>query len=311
MVDFLSDSEKIIVQPHNFPDPDAIASAFGLQYLLKKQGKQSTIVYEGFLQRDVIKVFTKELGIEIFHMNDCEMSENDQIIIVDGCKGNKNVRDLIGDEVAIIDHHLNNDQEDVEFCDIRSDYGACSTIIASYYEELGIKIPKEVATAFLIGIYIDTNNFLRHVSKYDLEAHRQCFEIADTRFVSRVVRNKITKNDLVFFEYLSKNIQYFGKMAFCFFEQGCDQNLLGILGDYALSMLEVEFVVLCARNKSTIIFSLRNESQQWNASNILQEVLEGIGFGGGHFDMAGGIIEDLKYFNKASIIKSFQKSLGL
>ena len=37
----------VFIQTHNFPDPDAIASAYGLQYLLHSRGLESTIIYKG------------------------------------------------------------------------------------------------------------------------------------------------------------------------------------------------------------------------------------------------------------------------
>ena len=40
-------NDKVYIQTHNFPDPDAIASAYGLQQLLGSQGVVSTICYEG------------------------------------------------------------------------------------------------------------------------------------------------------------------------------------------------------------------------------------------------------------------------
>ena len=39
--------KHVYIQTHNFPDPDAIASAFGLQELLKYCGIESTICYKG------------------------------------------------------------------------------------------------------------------------------------------------------------------------------------------------------------------------------------------------------------------------
>ena len=35
--------KHVYIQTHNFPDPDAIASAYGLQELLKSRGIASTI----------------------------------------------------------------------------------------------------------------------------------------------------------------------------------------------------------------------------------------------------------------------------
>lgn len=39
--------KHIFIQTHNFPDPDAIASAYGLKVLLEKRGVQATICYKG------------------------------------------------------------------------------------------------------------------------------------------------------------------------------------------------------------------------------------------------------------------------
>ena len=41
----------VYIQTHNFPDPDAIASAFGLQELLKLRGIHATICYKGKIDR--------------------------------------------------------------------------------------------------------------------------------------------------------------------------------------------------------------------------------------------------------------------
>jgi hypothetical protein len=88
-------------------------------------------------------------------------------------------------------------------------------------------------------------------------------------------------------------VQITDGVAFCWFPDGCNQNLLGILGDFFISLEEAEFVALCARNTDVINVSARSQKEGWNASQIVQAALSGIGFGGGHGDMAGGIIREL------------------
>ena len=39
--------KHIFIQTHNFPDPDAIASAYGLKVLLEKKGIGKKIFYKG------------------------------------------------------------------------------------------------------------------------------------------------------------------------------------------------------------------------------------------------------------------------
>jgi len=306
LLDKLRGEEYIFIQTHNYPDHDSVASAFGLQYLFSRLGIRAHLVYEGDIQRDSLVQMIRELSIDIRPCSEYSMNENHKIVIVDGCKGNKNVTDLIGDEVAVIDHHQVEKPDDVPFADIRSSYGACSTVIFSYYEKFGIDVPRNVATAMMIGINMDTALLTRGVSSYDIEAYADLYTISDIRLQNSILRNYIQSKDLSFYRYAIDNIKIGDEIAFCYFPDGCNQNLLGILGDFFLALDEVEFVILCAKNGSSINFSLRNEKKGWNAARAIQDALRGIGFGGGHADMAGGIVPDAHNFNVDEMLARFR-----
>ena len=68
--------------------------------------------------------------------------------------------------------------------------------------------------------------------------------------------------------------------------------------------------MLCARNRGVINISVRSEREEWNASRVVQAALQGIGFGGGHADMAGGIIADPQAVDGPSLRDIFRKALG-
>lgn len=280
----------MFVQTHDFPDHDAIASAFGLQGVLAGAGVPSRIVYAGDLQRDSLRRMIRDLGIEAAPAASLAIGAQDPIVIVDGCKGSKNVTDLPGDEVAVIDHHDVKSPEAVAFVDIRPDRGACATLIHGYWVEAGAPIPAAVATALMIGINMDTALLTRQVSRDDIQAYADLYTLADVRLENSILRNSIQTKDLAFYRHALENVQISDRVAFCWFPAGCNQNLLGILGDFFISLEEAEFVVLCARNAGVINISVRNEREGVNASRVVQKALDGIGFGGGHADMAGGII---------------------
>ena len=301
----------VYIQTHNYPDHDAVASAFGLQHLLRELGTASHIVYEGEIQSGSLLTMIEELSIDIHHIGDHNLTEASKIIIVDGCKGNKNVTDLIGDEIAIIDHHQAKSPEDVPFSDIRPDYGACSTLIYGYYRDLNISVPRMVATALMIGINMDTSLLTRGVSKEDIRAYADLYTLSDLRLQNSILRNYIQTRDLSFYRYAIDHVEINDNAAFCFFSDGCNQNLMGILGDFFLSLEEVEFVALCAKNSESINFSVRSERNEWDASFIIQELLKGIGFGGGHGDMAGGIVKDSNLFDYQSFKMKCRTLLGL
>lgn len=301
----------IFIQPHDYPDPDAIASAYALQVLLGIHGVKAHLVYEGEIQRDSLKIMINDLGIHCAKPQDYEMAQLHKIIIVDGAKGNKNVTNLIAEEIAVIDHHDVIAPEKVAFMDIRSDYGSCCALVYSYYKELDLLPPKNVASALLIGLNTDTARLTRKVSHADFVAFSELFKLADIEYVNFLLRNNIELADLEFFRHTLRSVHIQKFLAFCYFPEGCSQNLLGILGDFLLSLGEVNFVFLCARNQDRINFSLRNEIPQKSASRTIQAVLEGIGTGGGHADMAGGMMMDLSKFNKEEILGRLTTLLGV
>ncbi len=309
LADMLKDEGLVYIQTHNFPDHDAVASAYALRFLLAQRGVSSALIHEGDIQRDSLLLLIGELNITIKHSSEYSITESDKIIIVDGCKGNKNVTDLIGDEVAVIDHHEIGPgavPDDVQYRDIRPQYGACSTIIYSYYRDLDLEMPQTISTALMTGLLVDTALLTRGVSEEDVIAYSNLYRTSDIPFVNAVLRNNIQQKDLTFYKRALEKMRIQDRFAFCYFEDGCNQNLLGIIGDFFLSLNEVDFVLLCARNMNSINFSLRSEVRKWNAAMIIQDILKDIGFGGGHSDMAGGIIKDTKDFSEEEF---FQKTL--
>lgn len=290
--------ERVFIQTHNFPDPDAVASAYGLQQLLKLKNLNSFIIYDGMIERTALLKMIEDLEIDIQPMTNYDLAEKDLILIVDGCKRNTNVTDLAGEEIAVIDHHPVQTPDDVDFVDIRPDAGSCSSIITSYYRELKLPIPTSAATAMMTGLLRDTDSMTRSVSSLDVEAYGELFMSADYDKVSSLVLNNISLQDLIYYDYLIRNMKREGDLGFCVIKEGCNQNLLGILGDFLLSLEEIKFTALFAMNSHGINISFRNEKPETNAADVMKEIVNAIGTGGGHRHMAGGVLYDKRDFDE-------------
>lgn len=139
LAELLKDApDEIFIQPHNVPDPDAIASSFGLQYLLGRKGINTVIVYENEVEKANSVKMLELFGIEM-HLAQtvATLGEEDWTVLVDVQKDNSNVTDLVTDEVAVIDHHEYSGNKGYRFEDVRPEIGACSSIITEYF----LKIP--------------------------------------------------------------------------------------------------------------------------------------------------------------------------
>lgn len=295
------ESATLYIQTHDFPDHDAISTAFGLQKLLEKAGIFAQIVYEGELTRDSLVRMIRECGIIAVPADEVRFHEDDRVIVVDGCTGNKNVTDIVGREIAVIDHHRIVSEPVSEFADIRSNYGACATIIYEYYLEAGVAISKEIATALMIGLNIDTALLTRGAIQNDVDAYASLFKVADVPLVYSILLNNIEMDDLRYYDYALHNAKIDGRTAFCYYPDGCSQNLLGILGDFYLSLKEIDLTVFCAKNGNSVNFSVRSERKENPASVLVAKLLDGIGYGGGHAHMAGGLVPDAAKFEETTI----------
>lgn len=310
LISLLKGGQKVYIQPHDFPDHDAIASAFGLQQLLRVFGIEASIIYAGTIQRESLRHFIEKLSIPAHHFTRADPEEDSKIVIVDGCKGNKNVLDLPGVEVGVIDHHKNDKPDDVPFTDIREEYGSCASIIEEYYHDMDVPVSEDTATALLTGIIMDTAKLTRKVTDHDLAAYARLHKRADRDYVNTLSRNNIQSDDLVYFKQLINTVVLREDVAFAFFPEGCSQNLLGIMGDFMLSVDSVHFVLLCAQNGDNIILSLRNEIPGVDASMVIRSIIQQKGFAGGHPDMAGGIIKEPEVFDEKELFADLLESLG-
>lgn len=284
---------RVFLQTHNFPDPDAISSAFGLQQYLKYYGVDSTICYVGSIDRFNTRRMMDTFGIEIFSYDDVvDMQSEDYIVHVDCQKPNANTTDLPGDEVACVDHHpIFIETEDYQYKDIRIT-GACASIVASYYKTTDTPIDRLVATCLAYGIKMDTDDLIRGVTQLDLDMMSYLFQHADWTLLSSMYNSTIEFQDLSAYGAAIENVEVFGDVGFSYIPFECPNSLVAIISDFILSLDVVDLAVVFSVNSSGIKFSVRSEKKNVDAGKLVRSALEGYGSGGGHAAMAGGFISN-------------------
>lgn len=280
----------VYIQTHNFPDPDAIASAFGLQQFLHFHGIQATLCYDGKIDRLSAKKMLDTFGITMYSKNDIsDMEGKDLIVLIDSQKLNKNVTDLVGDEVACIDHHPTFVPMEYHYQDIRM-VGACASLIAEYYVRSGNTPDRNVATALLYGIKMDTLQFTRGVTPLDIEMFGFLFPLCDQEVLADLERNNMEFSDLKAYGEAIERIELYDKIGFSCIPFSCPDALIAILSDFILALIEVEVAVVFSFREDGIKLSVRSEDPDIHAGDLLHEALKGLGSGGGHAVMGGGLI---------------------
>lgn len=200
--------KHVYIQTHNFPDPDAIASAFGLQELLKLRGIHATICYKGKIDRYSTDKLREILDIRLVNIEniDSELTEDDEVILIDAQKGNSNIIDMTGDEIICIDHHPVYEKTEYRFTDIRPGVGACASIIAQYFFENEIPMDQRIATALTFGIRMDTQKLSRGVCKMDMEMIWRMFDLCDQDMIYLLENSTLYFEDLM--AYSKANLKH-------------------------------------------------------------------------------------------------------
>ena len=281
----------VYIQTHNFPDPDAIASAYGLQKLLEVYGVESKLCYDGRIDKLSASKMLDTFRIQMSPYEKLvgDMKESDRIICVDTQKHAGNVTDFIGDEIACIDHHPTFVSMDYGYQDVRIT-GACATLIAEYYSLSGNVPDKNVATALLYGIKMDTLNLTRGVTELDIDMLGFLFPCCDQKLLSSLERNNMEFTDLKAYGAAIENIELYDKIGISCVPFSCPDAMIAILSDFILTLIEVEVSIVASFREDGIKLSVRSEDPQIHSGDLLHKALSGIGNGGGHASMGGGFI---------------------
>lgn len=282
---------KIYIQTHNFPDPDAIASGFALQNLLKQFQIESVLCYAGKIDKFSARKMTEmfEIDLRSYEEIGLDMREEDYIICVDSQKGGGNVTDFTGNEIACIDHHPFQGDHSCLYEHIQ-ETGSCATLIAAYFKEMDVPMDSRTATVLLYGLKMDTLNFSRGVTLTDIEIYEFLFPRVNHELLEKMERNNMELSDLKAYGAAIENILLYGTVGFAFMPFYCPDALIAIVADFIMELEEVEVAIIYAKREDGIKFSVRSENPEIHAGNLVENALLQWGTGGGHACMAGGMI---------------------
>lgn len=294
----LLEYDNIIVQCHDNPDADAIASGFGVYTYLKSRGKHVRLVYSGrfLLQKSNLVLMVEELDIPIEYVESIEEAE--LLITVDCQYGEGNVVKLPAKTVAVIDHHQVSG-ELPPLKEVRSNLGACTTVVRELLKAEGIDINEDrnLATALYYGLMTDTNGFaeIYHPLDKDLRDDANYDRALITRFRNAnlsLEELEIAGRALLHYSY-NETYRYAIAEA-----EPCDPNILGIISDMMLEVDAVDTCLVYSVLPFGIKISVRSCIKEVKANELAEFITEGIGSGGGHTEKAGGFIKGER-LNKA------------
>lgn len=313
-----SDDIGVNIVMHHMPDPDSMASALGIQELLKTENIESKIFYSGEISHPQNKTMVNLLGLD-FKRIDEELKDSFNICVDCTPKNSP-----CSNAFMVIDHHTNQ-IKNVEFVINDSKFGACSTIIFEILDSFNFEWDSNetLATGLLLGIRTDTKDLLSEAMHHrDFQAYQKLVNYVDKERVQKIMNYPVPryvydKRMMLLKEsnFVEKNGIFIGGIEYIPSNQ---RDVITILADDYLRMEGIHTtVIFCITDEKQMEVSIRTSNSTLDVNQLCNSTFGQ--FGGGKIDKGGAKVplnfwsnlnEDSKeYFWKMTCEQMFKSIL--
>jgi nanoRNase/pAp phosphatase (c-di-AMP/oligoRNAs hydrolase) len=280
----------LVILPHDNPDPDALASAAALKFLVQELiGKEAVIAQGGIVGRAENRAMLTYLKIDLQPVAELSFAGDVQVALVDTQPGRTN-NSLPPGRVptVVIDHHPAYDRyEGVTYLDLREEYGATSTILTEYVRESRLEIESKIATALFYGIMAETQDLGRESTPADIAAAQFLYPYANKRRLGKIENARVPREYFAAFHDAIEHAEIHDNVVISVLPEVQYPDMVAEVADFLLRLDEVEWACAIGRYKDFLHVSLRTTEREANAGDVLQQVL-GSRWAGGHDMIAGG-----------------------
>lgn len=306
-------SERQIIVIQDFPDPDALSSAWAYQLIAELYDIQCDIVYGGTLSHQeniaLVKLTglpAKKWGIQTF--KDGDLSVYQGCVLVDSQGTNSQLMSLVKQAsiplIVVIDHHRQQGDIKAEFIDLRPQTRSTATILTQYIQEglldFNSNNSKHIkcATALMHGLRSDTN-ILRQAQEEDFLAAAYLSRFYDPQLLNAVLQSSRSRRVMDVIERSLKNrvIQNNFSIAGVGYLRYDDRDAIPQAADFLVTEENIHTAVVYgivhneAEEREVVIGSLRTSKLTLDPDEFIKKAFgqdtQGRFFGGGR-DMAGG-----------------------
>ncbi|QHU99044.1 DHH family phosphoesterase [Synechocystis sp. CACIAM 05] len=307
--------QRLILVIQDFPDPDALSSAWAFQLIAAQYEIQCEIVYAGTLSHQENIALVKLTGLPAKRwgpqtLKDIDLSDYQGCVLVDSQGTNSQLMPLVQEAdipvVVIIDHHSPQDEVEAEgaFVDIRPSSRSTATILTEYLQggmlDFNSSNPAHVkcATALMHGLRSDTINLLQ-AQEAEFMAAAYLSRIYDAQLLNAVLQSARSKRVMEVIERSLQNrvVQNNFSLAGVGYLRYEERDAIPQAADFLVTEENVHTALVYgivhdrANDIELVIGSLRTNKLTLDPDEFLKDSLgtDGTGryYGGGR-DMAGG-----------------------
>jgi nanoRNase/pAp phosphatase (c-di-AMP/oligoRNAs hydrolase) len=300
--------QRHVIVLQDFPDPDAISSAFAHRLISAAFNIETDILYNGRISHQQNLALVKLLGIDLIRYEpSLQLGQYAGAVFVDN-QGTTCLEITQALEAAkvppliVVDHHELQERLKPEFSDLRH-IGATATIYAEYLERGLVELDKSrkehvlVATALMHGIITDTAGFI-HAGPEDFHAASYLSRFRDSDLLQQIMSQSRSKQvmEIILRALGDRVIVESFSIAGVGYLRAEDRDAIPQVADFLLTEANVHTaivygIVMNHEHEERLIGSLRTAQITLDPNEFIRETFgkdaAGHYFGGGK-PLAGG-----------------------
>jgi nanoRNase/pAp phosphatase (c-di-AMP/oligoRNAs hydrolase) len=305
--------ERQLVIIQDFPDPDALSSAWAYQLIAQQYEIQCDIVYAGILSHQENIALVKLTGLPakrwgIQTLKERDLSVYQGCVLIDTQGTTSQLMPLVREQelpiTVIIDHHSDQGEVDAEFIDLRGQTRATATILTQYIQAGLLRFNTtnnkhvKCATALMHGLRSDTNRLMQ-AQEEDFLAAAYLSRFYDAQLLNAVLQMSRSKRVMDVIERSLRNrlVQNNFSIAGVGYLRYDDRDAIPQAADFLVTEENVHTAVVYGivhnehEELEVVIGSLRTSKITLDPDEFIKEAFgqdtQGRYFGGGRY-MAGG-----------------------
>jgi nanoRNase/pAp phosphatase (c-di-AMP/oligoRNAs hydrolase) len=288
--------DRVALLLQDDPDPDGIASAIALRTVLGRNRATTPLFAFGPVTRAENLAMLRLLDVAIEPADTESLRGFPCVALLDVQP--PYFAERLPKAHIVIDHHPRCGPIEADFVDLRTQYGATSTILTEYLEACEADVSQRLATALLYGIKSDTLMLNRETGPADLRAFMSLYPLTNYNVLRRIERPELP---LSFATFLSRVLPRIRKqMGLLTLHVGKvdREDIIPQLADFCLQFENTEWVVVAGKWQDAVVMSVRNPGYVRSAGDVVRKLFCEIGRAGGHRSMAKAIVP-LRHWRKA------------
>ena len=285
MMELFSRDERWLIVVN--ADPDAMASAMALKRIMIHRVADVGIARVNEVTRPDNLAMIRYLRIPMMKLTPTVIAQYDRFALVDSQPHHHPLFKELHFSL-VFDHHPLSEENPVvvDYKDIKTEYGANSTLMTEYLYNLGIRPGNRLATALVYGIKTDTGSFEREFCDVDVRAFRYLSKWSSQILLSRISRSEFR---LGWLDYFSRAVSSMHKIKSGFLTyvgEVPNADALVVIADFFMRVHEIRWVAVAGVSEDKLVVIFRGDGVTRDLGRFANMQFGDIGSAGGHKAMA-------------------------